>query len=149
MGYYIRYIVSDDRPVSLQDIRIAFAEAGSGYEVDGEESEATIVYDSRPIGHVTLNVPGDGLFDEERDELIEFAQDSSDTNAQTRVVNTLREAQGIVAVQVLFGDGDGDTDQTLDRLAPLWTWLQANRRGLIQADGEGYYDGQELILPLE
>ena len=24
MGYYIRYIVADDRPVSLQDIRSAF-----------------------------------------------------------------------------------------------------------------------------
>jgi hypothetical protein len=147
LGYYIRYIVADDRAVSLQDIRIAFAAAGSGYEVDGEEAEATIVYDSRPIGYVTLNTPGDGLFDEERDELIEFAQNSSNATAQARVVNTLRDAQGIVAVQVLFGEGE--TDQTLDRLGPLWTWLQANRRGLIQADGEGYYDDQELILALD
>jgi hypothetical protein len=147
LGYYIRYIVADDRAVSLQDIRIAIAAAGSGYEVDGEEAEATIVYDSRPIGHVTLNTPGDGLFDEERDELIEFAQNSSNATAQARVVNTLRDAQGIVAVQVLFGEGE--TDQTLDRLGPLWTWLQANRRGLIQADGEGYYDDQELILALD
>ena len=143
----MRYIISDDRPVSLEDIRAAFAQAGTGYEVDGEEAEATIAYEGKPIGHVTLNVPRDGLFDEERDELIEFAQDGDDESAKDRVVNTLRSARAIVAVQVLFGDGD--TDLTLDALVPLWTWLQANRRGLIQADGEGYYDGQELILALE
>lgn len=80
----MRYIVSDERPIGLEDIRTVFAEASTGYEVDGEEAEATIAYKSR----------------------------------------------------------------TLDRLVPLWTWLQANRRGLIQADGEGYYDGQELIMVL-
>ena len=147
MGYYMRYIVSDDRPIGLEDIRTVFAEAGTAYEVDGEETEATIAYEGKPIGHVTLNVPGDGLFDEERDELIEFTQDGDDESAKDRVVNTLRDARAIVAVQVLFGDGD--TDRTLDRLVPLWSWLQANRHGLIQADGEGYYDGQELILALE
>jgi hypothetical protein len=143
----MRYIVSDERPVSVQDIREAFAEAGIGHEVDGEEAEATIAYEGRPIGHVTLNVPGDGLFDGERDELLEYAQDAADESAKSRVVGTLREARGIVAVQVLFGGEDAD--RTLDGLTPLWTWLQANRRGLLQADGEGYYDGPELILAVE
>ena len=147
MGYYMRYIVSDDRTIGLEDIRAVFAQAGTGYEVDGEEVEATIAYEGKPIGHITLNVPGDGLFDEERDELIEFAQDGDDKSAKASVINTLQGARSIVAVQVLFGDGD--TDRTLDRLIPLWDWLHANRQGLIQADGEGYYDGQELILALE
>ena len=143
----MRYIVSDDRTIGLEDIRAIFAQAGTEYEVDGEEVEATIAYEGKPIGHVTLNLPGDGLFDEERDELIEFAQDGDDKSAKDRVIDTLQGARAIVAVKVLFGDND--TDWTLDRLIPLWTWLQANRHGLIQADGEGYYDGQELILALD
>jgi hypothetical protein len=146
LGYFMRYIVSDDRPVTLQDVRKAFAEAGAGYELDGEEAECTIAYEGKSIGQITLNIPGDGLFDEERDELIEFAEDG-DGPSKPRVVDTLRSAHGIVAVQVLFGDGD--TDRTLDALSPLWIWLQANRRGLAQADGEGYYDGENLILALE
>jgi hypothetical protein len=93
-----------------------------------------------------MNVPGDGLFEEERDELIEFAEDGNEAQKR-RVIDMLRAAREIVAVQVLFGNGD--TGWTLDRLSPLWTWLQSNRRGLIQADGEGYYDGHDLILPLE
>lgn len=147
MGYYMRYIATDERSIGLEDIRAAFAEAGTGYSVEGEEAEATVAYEGKPIGHVTLNVPGDGLFDEERDELIEFVEEGYDDAPRDRVASTLRSANVIVAVQVLFGVGD--TDETLDRLAPLWSWLQANRQGLIHADGEGYYDGQELILPLE
>ena len=147
MGYYMRYIAADERSIGLADIRKGFAEAGTEYEVDGEEPEATISYQGKPIGHVTLNVPGDGLFEEERDELIELVEGGDDAPTRGRVVSTLRIARAIVAVQVLFGDGD--TDETLDRLVPLWTWLQANRRGLIQADGEGYYDGPKLILSLE
>lgn len=141
----MRYIVADEQPVSLEDIGKAFAEAGVEYDVDGEETEVTITYQGRPIGHVTLNVPGDSLFEEERDELIEFAEEGNEAQKR-RVIDTLRAAREIVAVQVLFGDGD--TGWTLDRLSPLWTWLQSNRRGLVQADGEGYYDGHDLILPL-
>jgi hypothetical protein len=142
----MRYIVADEQPVMREDIRKAFAKAGVDYDVDREETEVTITYQGKPIGHVTLNVPGDGLFEEERDELIEFAEDGNETQKR-RVIDSLRAAREIVAVQVLFGNGD--TDWTLDCLSPLWTWLQSNRRGLIQADGEGYYDGPDLILPLE
>jgi hypothetical protein len=145
LGYYMRYIVADEQPVSLEDVGKAFAKAGVEYDVDGEETEVTITYQGRPIGHVTLNVPGDGLFEEERDELIEFAEEGNEAQKR-RVIDMLRAAREIVAVQVLFGNGD--TGWTLDRLSPLWIWLQSNRRGLVQADGEGYYDGHDLILPL-
>lgn len=117
----MRYIVADEQFVSLQDIGKVFGEAGVEYDIDGEETEATIAYEGRPIGHVTLNVPGDGLFEDERDELIEFAEEGNETQKR-RVIDTLRAAREIVAVQVLFGGGD--TDWTLDCLSPLWTWLQ-------------------------
>jgi len=38
----MRYIVADEQPVSLQDIRKAFGEAGVEYDVDGEETEVII-----------------------------------------------------------------------------------------------------------
>ncbi len=147
MGYYMRYIVADERPVAVGDIRTAFAGAGAGYEIEGEDGEATITHAGQAIGEVTVNVPGDGLFDEELEELVEFAREGDDQSAAAGVVKVLRAARAIVAVRVLFGDREAD--RTLDLLAPIWTWLQVNREGLIQADGEGYYDGQELILALE
>jgi hypothetical protein len=81
----MRYIVADEQPVSLQDIGKAFAEAGVEYDVDGKETEVTVAYDGKPIGHSTLNVPGDGLFEEERNELIGFAEEGK--KAQKRAEN--------------------------------------------------------------
>ncbi len=53
----MRYIAADERSIGLADIRKGFAEAGTEYEVDGEEPEATISYQGKPIGHVTSMCP--------------------------------------------------------------------------------------------
>ena len=55
--------------------------------------------------------------------------------ARERVLATLDTARGIVAAQVLPGAYDEHDAPT--RLDPLWQWLFANRKGLLQADGEG------------
>ena len=44
---------------------------------------------------------------------------------------------------------EADAEETLDALGPLWSWLQENRRGMLQADGEGYYDVNGLVLEVE
>jgi len=142
----MRFIVADDRPVTLADVRTALRDAKAHYDVDGDEAEATVSFNGHRVGHLTLNVPGDGLFDAERDELVEFAE-AGNGPGKGRVVEMLRTARSIVAVQVLFRDGN--TERTLRALDPLWHWLQANRLGLLQADDEGYYEGQKLILALD
>lgn len=142
----MRYIVADERPVTLTDVQVALAEAGGPYEVDGEETEATISYRGHRVAHLTLNAPGDGLFDAERGELLELAEEGEGPGKR-RVLDTLRAAREIVAVQVLFGDGDDE--RTLAAIDPIWRWLHANRRGLLQAGGEGYYDRHGLILKVK
>jgi hypothetical protein len=142
----MRYIVVDERPITVADVRRAFAAEEEDYEVNGEDPEAGVALDGRMIGHVTINVPGDGLFDDERAELSEAAEEGEGPGKES-VLETLANARAILAVQVLFGNSD--TDVTLDALAPLWSWLQDNRRGLLHAEGEGYYDADGLILSLE
>ena len=142
----MRYIVVDERPVAINDVRRAFAVEDEDYLVEGEDPEAGVALDGRMIAHVTINVPGDGLFEDERAELSEAAEEGEGPG-KANVLETLENARAILAVQVLFGNSD--TDETLDALAPLWSWLQDNRRGLLHADGEGYYDANGLILELE
>jgi hypothetical protein len=142
----MRYIVADERPLTVEDVRRAFAVEEEDYVVDGEDPEAGVALDGRMIAHVTINVPGDGLFEDERAELSEAAE-AGEGPGKASVLETLANARAILAVQVLFGNSD--TDETLDALAPLWSWLQDNRRGLLHADGEGYYDTDALILELD
>lgn len=148
MGYYIRFVSTDARPVATTDLQNAFVAAGPAYAVQVDDTAATIRHAGATIAHVEINVPGDGLFDDERDELAEFATEAGgDASATARVLKTLGGARTIVAAQVLFGTGDAET--TLSRLDPLWGWLFQNREGLLQADAEGYYDAQGLILQVQ
>lgn len=143
MGHYMRYIVADERPVTLEDVRRALEVPDGSCEIEGDGTEATITHRGHRAGHLTINSPGDGIFDEERDELMEIVKRGPD-RIRDDVLATLRAAQNIVAVQVLFGDGN--IENTLAAIDPLWRWLHDNRRGLLQADGEGYYDARGLIL---
>jgi hypothetical protein len=133
-------------PMGDGDVRRAFAMEDEDYVVEGEGTDARVALDGRMLAHLTINVPGDGLFDDERAELSEYAE-AGEGPGRPIVLETLANARTILAAQVLFGDRD--TDETLDALGPLWSWLQDNRRGLLQADGEGYYDTDGLILELE
>ncbi|HYQ42594.1 MAG TPA: hypothetical protein VER11_11525 [Polyangiaceae bacterium] len=142
----MRYIAVDERPITVDDVRRAFAMEEEDYSVDGEAAEANITLDGRIIAQLTINIAGDGLFDDERTELLESADDGKGPG-KASVLEMLGIARTIVAVRVSFGNAD--PEETLDALDPLWSWLQDNRRGLLQADGEGYYDTNGLILELE
>ena len=149
MGYYLRYVVAEDQPVSVGELRRAFVEAGAEYrlEASGDGGRAaTVLHNGQPVAELEVNVPGDGLFEDERAELLEEAAEGVG-RGKRRVLETLRGARGIVAAQVLFGDGE--VRAALAHLDPLWAWLAAHRRGVLQVDGEGYYDGGELVLRVD
>lgn len=148
MGYRMRFISTDQRVVTTTDLQSAFVAVDPGYVVEIDATVATIHHTGATIAHIEINVPGDGLFDAERDELIEFATDATGNRAaKRRVLDALEGARAIVAAQVLFGTGD--TETTLNRLDPLWAWLFDHREGLLQADGEGYYDARGLLLQVQ
>lgn len=142
MGYYMRYIVTDDRPLSIADLDAALKATDSAYEIkDGGLYHGADLY-----GEIEINLRGEELGDEELGELEEFAEDS-DGEQKQRVLAALRNAKSIVAVRVLWQGRD--PEPTLEKPDPLWEWLFSNRQGLMQADGEGYYDASALIFEVE
>jgi hypothetical protein len=146
MGYYMRYISADSQPLELGELGKALTNQDPAYRLLFEENEGTLHYGETLIGHLELNLPGDGIFDEELAELREFAADA-DGAAQSPVPAVLNRASAVLAVRVLHGTGEAET--TLQRLDPIWAWLFEHRRGLMQADGEGYYDSRGLVLLVE
>jgi hypothetical protein len=141
----MRFIGTDERRTDLEQLKAALLAVGSGYDVHVDDNEAIVLHAGATIAKLEISVPGDGLFDDEREELVTRVLDAhGDDAAKARVVAALRSARIILAAQVLYGTGDSET--TLARLDPLWAWLFHNRRGLLQADGEGYYDEFGLVL---
>lgn len=146
MSHYMRYIMIDEQPVGHAELETALIAADPIYAVEPDESAApaTILYGDAPAAQIEINVPGDGLFDQELDYLRRDVLATADGTARERVLATLDTARGIVAAQVLHGAYDEHDAPT--RLDPLWQWLFANRKGLLQVDGDGYYDGLGLVL---
>jgi len=88
----------------------------------------------------------DDLFEEELCELKESVEEARGAR-RADVLKILDEPKAIVAVEVLWQGRE--TEPTLQKIDPLWAWLFSHRKGLLQADGEGYYDRSGHILKVE
>jgi hypothetical protein len=142
----MRFITADEQDVSLSTLEAALKEIDAAYLIerdDESDDEGVLTYKGEVYGQIEVNQFGDGLFDEEVGELTEFAE-GAEGAAKSGVLGVLNRARAIVAVRV--PDRGGESGEALEKLDPLWQWLLANREGLLQADGEGYYGATGLIL---
>jgi len=147
MGYYMRYIITDDREVNLNILEMALKIVSPLFSIQRSKGESgELRFGNEVYGNLEINGLGDELFGSEVEELVEEVREAETGEKQT-VLDTLKAAKSIIAVQVLWGGRK--TDETLGKLDPLWNWLLANRKGLVQADGEGYYEKRKLILRIE
>jgi hypothetical protein len=143
LGYYIRFISTDERPLEPVELRRVLALVDSAYSFEFGGESMTIHHAGSPIGHLRVRTPDDARFAAVRADLLAAAAQAKGSG-RPRVLETLRAASAILTVEVLFGTGE--TESTLVRLDPLWAWLVDHRDGLIQADGEGYYDAERVVL---
>jgi hypothetical protein len=141
MSYYLRYFVDDPQPLTLAQMRTGLQQAGPAVQlsVEGELSAGEDL-----LAHVEVNAKGTDLFE---DEVNQFLRAVAGSPQGAQVERRLRAARVVVAVQVVWqGQPAG---AITDLMAPLWSWLQGNRKGLLQADGHGFFDGGHLVLALQ
>lgn len=149
MGYYMRYLSTSDKTVTLDAINAALKQVDSTYSITPDPAVPTIGelrQGDYVCGDVEINLPDDeddDIFAEDIDDLRDLVEDS-DQDSEDRVLKTLDDAKMIVAVNAVWQGGDPSV--TLDRLEPLWDWLFDNYPGLLQADNEGFYDRSDLIF---
>jgi len=150
MGYYMRFVVSDEKDISLSKINSGLKQVDAAYSIefdDDADDAGDLTFNEDIYGALEINRPGDGLFDEEIVELKEFLEDS-EGERKPEVLQVLNDAKAIVALQVLQ-QGRATDEETLVRIDPLWEWFYANYKGLMQADAEGYYDAIGLVIEVE
>ncbi len=149
MGFYMRFFVTDTEPVTLGVLDSALRQVDSEYALTDRVSDrgefGLLRYADEPFGEVDINAPGDGVFEEEIAEFLEFIEDTSGAG-KARVQEALNNSRATVAIKVLFFERE--TEETLKRIDPVWNWLFANREGILQVDREGFYDQDALILQL-
>ncbi len=149
MGYYMRFIVDEDREINLDMIESALNHVDSRYNLaskDVENEHAELMLGSSLYGELEINRRGSELMDEELEELLEDVEDAEGDGLE-RVRSLLHNACFTIALRVLWQGRE--PEPTLEKIDPLWDWLFRHYRGLLQADGEGYYDPNGQILEVE
>ncbi|MCC6613835.1 MAG: hypothetical protein IT320_10185 [Anaerolineae bacterium] len=144
MSYFIRYIlVRDETTLATVEAALHLIDSNFNIQVDQSEVETgDLYYKSDVLGEITVNRPGDGIFEEEIGELRK--QLDSLTHPDKPLVQTaLDVARSMVALHVLEAGNDNP-----DLLEQLWDWLFDQYPGLLQVDEEGYYDTEGLFLPI-
>jgi len=77
-------------------------------------------------------------------EAVELVKGWFVKKSKERVLAFLKQVKVRIVVQVL--DGGREIEETFQKIDPIWEWLMENYKGLLYADGEGFYEGKKLIL---
>ncbi|MCB9457637.1 MAG: hypothetical protein H6671_16750 [Anaerolineaceae bacterium] len=145
MGYYLRFITTSQQAITVPVIAAALQALDPAYTLAGDQVDgiADLLHGETFCGVLEINRPGDDIFE---DDLREFRDmvGTGETEAERRVLAVLANAQAMVAVEAIWLGTDSAS--VLGRLDPLWDWLFAHYPGLLQADNEGFYDADDLIL---
>jgi len=147
MGYYMRFISTDEQEITLSLLESALKLVDPQYSIANVHKTprefGDLMHGNDIYGQIEINQLGDNLFEEELEELKEFLSEGKGKKKKA-VLKALTNTKTTVAVEVLWQKRDAE--QTLSKIASLWNWLFTNRSGLLQVDNEGYYDSSGLIL---
>ncbi len=146
MGYYMRFITTDPKPSSIDVLGGRLRSRNPGWRLESEAARrpsAKIHLGHELLGELEVNQPGDGLFDEEVEELLELIE-ADGRGDRERVVKLLEGATAAYVVRVLWQGREAE--DTLDALDAVWEILFELHDGLLQADAEGYYSREGQVL---
>jgi hypothetical protein len=107
-----------------------------------EQAEVLYKPDKSPL---VAEANEDDLAREEAGEFIESLEDVDESPEKQKVLEHLRQTKAIVAVQLL---GDID-DDGYSAAGTFLTYFVDHCAALIQADGEGFYERERLIVELD
>lgn len=159
MGYYVRVFCTTGKPPALRPVLAHALGRGSAISLDRDVSDTSpddagwtqvgLLYKSGklPILLEVNRVDGDdSMVRGEIEEFLEFLEDAPESAQRRRVEEHLRATKFVVAARLWTTDID---DDGYNALGNTITYFVDHNGGLIQADGEGFYDGTEVIVKLE
>jgi hypothetical protein len=153
VGYYMRFFDTQKKRLSLKQIRTALRRIDREYELAftaREPQHGILRYAGVVYAEIDLSEPGDRVFEGEIAEMLEalpVVKSKTKVRAKELVEETLRAARRTVVVCVRFGTKE--VEETLSRIDPIWDFLFSNRTGMLHAQGEGFYDEDDLILAVK
>jgi hypothetical protein len=159
VGYYVRVFCTTGEPPAMAPVLDFARQQGSVVNLDSNLNETDpasanwqqvgVLYRSGK-SPILLEVNRDdgeeSLLREEIEEFLEFLEDAPSSKDRKRVEQHLRETTFTVAAQLDTSDID---DEGYNALGNVLRYFVQHNGGMIQADGEGFYDGTKVMVALE
>ena len=154
MPYYVRAFCTDDSRPSIDRLEAALKRdnPAARLETDGDRSSASwsradFFYkdEKQPVVvEINVNDSDESLAAEESQEFVGKIGMPRFSLSKRRILRQLANTRYIVCCQLL---GDID-DDGYHWCGELLNYYVNNHGGMIQADGEGFYDGHKVIVDL-
>ena len=156
MGYYLRaFCTSADLPplgrvlewAAAQGVSLALESSSPGALGSAGWREAELRYKPgrQPLVVDVGRAGEDGLVAEEVEEFIELLTGVEESAEKRKVLAHLRASRAVVGAQLL---SDVD-DEGYDAVGVFLGFFVEHCGGMVQADGEGFYEDDRLIVRLE
>ena len=145
MSYFMRFILTDGTPPTLEIIAEALRAVDTSFTVTqfSDDSESgDLYYGDDLYAEIEINLRGDPLCDEDIEDFVEELNKHDDPKSEI-ALNVLQRATGMVVLHVLRAGHENHL-----ALNQLWDWLFATRAGLLQVDEEGFFDHDQQIVSL-
>lgn len=136
MSYYIRYVLTADKEVTLIEMEKALQQVNPRYGMD----EDILLLNDEEYGQIEINAVGDGIFEGDIKLLEGLAEEKEN---KLSLLTTLKAAKSMVTVQPIWKDKDDE--ETLKVLDPLFDWLLVNRVGLLAVEGGSFHSSEGPI----
>lgn len=155
MGYYVRAFCISDKVPPLDEVEqtlrktlplVRFETEDPRDSVDWRNAELFYSDSRSPIVvEIGFDDGPESLASAERREFIDELSEIEGSAAKERVIAHLRSVKYVVCCQLL-----GDIDEEgFEANGQFLDYFVGNHRGLIQADGEGFYEGTDLAVELK
>jgi hypothetical protein len=134
MSYYVRYFA--ESPITLKALSASIKSIAADYKIDGGD----LMRGQDVLAEVGVDSAGSDLFVEELNARLAAVAQVGGQAAQW-VSSRIQGTQSIISVRV-------DPAVSWDLLGPLWQSMTRLATGLTEVDGQGFYDGSNLVVQM-
>lgn len=134
MSYYVRYFA--ESPITLKALSAAIKSIAADYKIDGGD----LMRGQDVLAEIGVDSAGSDLFVEELGARLGAVAQVGGEAAQW-VTSRIRGTHSIISIRV-------DPSVNWDLLDPLWQSMTSLAPGLTQVDGQGFYDGSNLVVQM-
>ena len=155
MGYYVRALCTSEVVPTLGEVQAWLKQHGSVAEISDADLESSVWERARLFyrrGKLPILVEcnrdtgPDSLLREELEEFSEILEEVDPPPGKQTVVAHIAATKFLIACQLPTSDID---DDGYDANSDFLSFFEERCGGIVQADGEGFYRGEELLVEFE